>query len=76
MKKYIDDNPDQEFGERLKEGFVKEYRKLVQTEDLRSDLLFESLLEFSSGGSSDFKRKAAGLSVLSYLFEKCDVFET
>lgn len=72
---YIDKAPDIDFGECLKEGFVKEYEKLKNEEQLDGDDLFMALLDFASGGSNDFKKKAAGLAVLVYLFEKCEVFE-
>jgi len=32
-------------------------------------------LDFASNYSSDFRQTTAGLSVLAYFFEKCDVFE-
>lgn len=63
-----------EFPEKLKAGFLTEYQRL-STRGIKGDELFECLHKFSSGYSSDFKRKAAGLAVLSYLFEKCEVFE-
>lgn len=66
---------DSDFTNRLINGFVLEYERLHNKEGIRGDDLFESLLEFSCGGSNDFKQKAAGLSVLVYLFEKCEVFE-
>jgi hypothetical protein len=72
---FIDRCPDMEFGERLKQGFVEQYETLKNTEALGGDDLFNALLDFASGGSKDFKEKAAGLSVLVYLFEKCEVFE-
>jgi hypothetical protein len=65
---------DAEFPERLKAGFVSEYQRL-RTENVTGDALFESMRDFSSAGSRDFKRQAAGLAVLSYLFECCEVFE-
>lgn len=65
---------DSEFPERLKAGFVKEYERARGT-GLSGDALFESMREFSSSGSRDFKRQAAGLAVLTYLFESCEVFE-
>jgi hypothetical protein len=65
---------DSQFPERLKAGFVEKYSYL-QGEGLDGDVLFESLHEFASGGSRDFLRQAAGLAVLVYLFEKCEVFE-
>lgn len=72
---FIDNCPDMEFGERLKRGFVAEYEHLKNEEGLTGDDLFNGLLEFASGKSNDFKQKAAGLAVLVYLFEKCEVFE-
>ncbi|MDH5414910.1 MAG: hypothetical protein OEW87_12285 [Flavobacteriaceae bacterium] len=72
---FINRFPDIEFGNRLKQGFVTEYGKQKNIEHLSGDDLFNSLLDFASGGSNDFKQKAAGLAVLVYLFEKCEVFE-
>lgn len=72
---FIDNCPDLEFGERLKQGFVSEYEKLRNEDGLKGDDLFNALLEFASGDSNDFKNRAAGLTVLVYLFEKCEVFE-
>lgn len=72
---FINRCPDIEFGEHLKRGFVLEYERLKNTEGLKGDDLFNALLDFASGRSNDFKQKAAGLAVLVYLFEKCEVFE-
>lgn len=72
---FIDNCPDIDFGERLKQGFVSEYEKLLKEYGLKGDDLFNALLDFASGGSADFKQRAAGLAVLVYLFEKCEVFE-
>lgn len=66
---------DSDFTNRLITGFVSEYERLRNEEGEKGDVLFERLLEFSSAGSNDFKQRAAGLSVLVYLFEKCEVFE-
>lgn len=72
---FINKCPDIDTSDRLKRGFVKEYNRLKNVENLLGDDLFNSLLDFASGGSNDFKQKAAGLAVLVYLFEKCEVFE-
>jgi len=72
---FIESCPDEEFGERLKQGFVNEYERLRNNEGLQKDDLFNSLLNFASGGSNDFRNRAAGLTILVYLFEKCEVFE-
>ena len=75
VKEFIKNNLDSMFGERLKQGFVNKYENLAKKEKLKGDVLFDSLLEFSSMSNSDFKQKAAGLAILSYFFESCDVFE-
>ncbi len=75
VQKYIENSLDPYFGERIKQGFVKEYQRLTTTEELKGDELFDSLWNFSSLQSKDVMMKAAGLTVLVYLFEKCEVFE-
>ena len=72
---FVNRCPDIRFADRLSQGFVMEYERLKNTEMMNGDELFNGLLGFSSGGSVDFKERAAGLTVLTYLFEKCEVFE-
>ena len=74
--KYIENQSklDDNFPERLKEGFRSQYNRLVEG-GTNGDALFEGMLEFSSGYSSDFKRQSAGLAILTHLFELCEVFE-
>lgn len=72
---FINRCPDIEFGDRLSQGFVREYERLKNSELMSGDEIFNGLLNFASGGSADFKERAAGLTVLVYLFEKCEVFE-
>jgi hypothetical protein len=72
---YINASIDIEFGERLKQGFADKYAECKNDLKLCGDDLFMVLLEFASGGSQDFKQKAAGLAILVYLFERCEVFE-
>jgi hypothetical protein len=72
---FISKCPDIDFGDRLKKGFVTEYERLRNEEKLKGDDLFDALLDFASNQDSDFKNRAAGLAVLVYLFEKCEVFE-
>lgn len=63
-----------DFPERLKAGFVKEYQRL-QAAGLKGNALLDALHEFSCNRSLDYDLRAAGLAVLYYLFEKCEVFE-
>lgn len=76
VAEFIDSCLDVDFGERLKGRFVIEYNRLLKKENLEGDDLFNSLFDFASLGSNEFKQRAAGLAVLVYLFEKCEVFET
>ncbi len=74
VKRYLNENPDIQFAERLRAGFVSKYREL-RSEGLEGDALFYEMLNFASNHSSDFKINAAGLSVLTYFFDLCEVFE-
>jgi hypothetical protein len=65
---------DINFAERLKAGFLAQYYSYTQ-QNYKGDELFEALCNFSSGNNYDFKRQAAGIAVLVYLFEDCEVFE-
>jgi hypothetical protein len=65
---------DPAFAERLRAGFLDEYRR-QRNAGLDGDALFAALAEFASGGRRDFRSQAAGRIVLAYLFEKCEVFE-
>lgn len=63
-----------DFPERISQGFVAKYRELHDA-GLRGDSLFEGMHEFACNGHTDFDHQSAGLAVLVYLFEKCEVFE-
>jgi len=65
---------DATFPERLAAGFLAEYQGL-RADGLTGDDLFAAMREFAGRRSTDFKMQAAGLAVLAYLFEKCEVFE-
>lgn len=63
-----------DFGDALKAGFIGKYNELKE-QGIEGDALFEALHQFASGDSRDFRHQAAGLAVLMYLFEICEVFE-
>ena len=71
VRKFVSGQPDMQFGMRLKAGFVSEYKRLLEG-GLKGDLLFMSLVRFAAGRSGN---ESAGLVVLVYLFESCEVFE-
>lgn len=74
VKEYLNKNPDPEFSERLKNGFVEKYLELKK-ENISGDEIFFDMLSFASNNSRDFSTRAAALTVLTYYFEICEVFE-
>ncbi|WP_295192504.1 hypothetical protein [uncultured Brevundimonas sp.] len=65
---------DADFPERLSAAFKAEYLALW-SEGVRGDDLFHALHAFASRRLSSPVLQAAGLAVLAYLFEACEVFE-
>ncbi len=65
---------DTDFPDRLKSGFLAEYYRL-RTLGHRDDELFELMCSFAQRGAKTQATRTAGLAVLIYLFEICDVFE-
>lgn len=74
VKDYLNRNPDIDFSERLRAGFVKKYQESVAN-GFKGDALFYGLFDFAAHNSADFNIRAAGLAVLTYFFEICEVFE-
>ena len=74
VKNYLDCHPDSQFGARLSAGFVAEY-DAQRRSGVSGDALFLTLVDFAAGKSADDMRRVAGLVVLVYLFEACEVFE-
>ena len=65
---------DHTFVRRLTSGFITEYQQQTQA-GLEGDALFAEMFRFSAQGRTDFPHQSAGLAVLVYLFERCEVFE-
>jgi len=65
---------DSDYPERLKAGFLEEYFRLWR-EGHRGDDLFDLMCDFAQRGVKGQSKRSAGLAVLVYLFEKCDIFE-
>lgn len=74
VSRYMDKQSDAESNRRLRAGFVKRYKEL-RGEGLDGDDLFKVLWQFTYRHKEDPKIQAAGLALLVYLFEKCEVFE-
>ena len=47
----------------------------LKSQGLDNEEIFSELWDFASGKKSEFSYRAAGLGILTYFFEKCEVFE-
>ena len=65
---------DSEFPERLKAGFLEEYYRL-RKKGVRGDELFDLMCQFAQRGFKEQSQRSAGLAILIYFFESCEVFE-
>lgn len=65
---------DTDFPVRLKSGFLAHYYKL-RSEGHQGDVLFEMMCGFAQRGCKTQAERTAGVAVLVYLFEICDVFD-
>lgn len=76
VEEYLNDMEDTDTGfiNRLKSTFQEKYQEL-RDEDYRGNELFKEMMHFASHKSHKIELRAAGLAVLCYFFEKCDVFE-
>ena len=70
---YFRKNPRAELGETIAEAFRIRYTHL-KGEGKSPDGILAHLQEYAGSGS-DPKRQGAALAVLSYFFERCDIFE-
>jgi hypothetical protein len=65
---------DPGYGVRLREGFQVQYQRFEDS-GLSGDPLFEAIVDWAAGASSDFDTVATSLAVVTYLFTICDLFE-
>lgn len=62
------------FPDRVAAGFKNRFQS-DEARGLQGDALFHSLLDFASNRSRDIRRQLAALSVITYLFNICEVFK-
>jgi hypothetical protein len=65
---------DAAYPDRLKSGFLSEYYRL-RARGIHSNQLFELMCVFAQRSARNQAERTAGIAVLVYLFEICDVFE-
>jgi hypothetical protein len=64
---------DNQAPDRLKNGFKAHYHVLA--ESFTGDALFMQMFDFATKGAQGFTQQAAGLAILTHLFEICEVFK-
>lgn len=75
VQQYFEVHPNPTFGEEIAAAFRDEYRRL-RRDGLDASAIFAALQEFAGGSTrGDVEHEAAVLAVMSYLFERCDIFE-
>lgn len=74
VQDFFDTWPDPSFGEDVAEAFRDRYQALKAV-SLSPDEIFGELQSFAGGMEGEPSRQGAVLAVLSYFFERCDIFE-
>lgn len=74
VEDYLNRNPDINFAVRLTDIMAQQYTEL-KTRYSDNVEIFNIMWDITSGHYSDFNYRAAGLGILIYFFEKCEVFE-
>ncbi|MCY3747037.1 MAG: hypothetical protein OXH05_12485 [Acidobacteria bacterium] len=73
VKRFFDNHHRPDHGEKVAEAFRARYRSLRNAQESPDDI-FHGLQRYIGTGGSP-KRQIATLAVLSYLFDRCDIFE-
>ena len=73
VETWFSKSPNAELGERVAEAFRRRYAELKEN-DRPPDGIFTHLQQYAGMGGEP-ARQSAALAVLSYFFERCDIFE-
>lgn len=74
VQQYFDRHCQPNFGEKIAQAFQEKYQALKAMPMLSYDI-FSVLQEFAGGMRGTPQRQSAVLAIISYLFERCDIFE-
>lgn len=75
VESYLLERPDPNDGDKIAKAFREKYDEL-KAQDISSNLIFHELYVFASGpGTTTVARQVAVGSILSYLFDRCDIFD-
>ncbi|HTB93484.1 MAG TPA: ABC-three component system protein [Candidatus Sulfotelmatobacter sp.] len=76
IKKFFGEWHDPQLGDRIAQAFRGKYEQL-RSQGIVGDEAYFELWKFAGGGSQgSVPKEAAVLSVLAFLFEECEIFET
>ena len=73
VESWFSRSPNAELGERIAEAFRRRYAQLRES-NRSADGIFTHLQQYAGTGGEP-KQQNAALAVLSYFFERCDIFE-
>lgn len=74
VQNFFETWPDPSFGESIAEAFRQRYQGL-KVVGFSPDEIFSQLQAFAGGMNGEPSEQAAVLAVMSYFFERCDIFE-
>lgn len=74
IEDYLNRHPDQNFASRVASSISGKYCEFKK-QNMDPVDIFYSLWDITCGQHKEFNYKAAGLGILVYFFEKCEVFE-
>ena len=74
VERYFNCNPDVSFGDRVTKIVVEKYNYFKQ-QGLMPEDIFHEMRNWAANDSPDFSVQAAALSIITYFFEKCEIFE-
>ena len=74
IEDYLNRHPDPGFADKLTRIFVEKYTALKE-EGSEPIIIFNAFWDFACNGQVDYNYRSAGLALLVYFFEKCEVFE-
>lgn len=74
VQDFFDAWPDPAFGEDIAQAFRARYKSL-QSSGQNAEAIFSQLQSFAGGMEGEPSHQGAVLAVLSYFFERCDIFE-
>ncbi len=74
LQDYLNGHSDIYFAENLRKTFVDKYREIKEKYS-DGDTIFNELWEFASLNRQDKIHQAAGLTIVTYFFHECEIFE-